>query len=290
MIRKNLILAGLIVCLSGPIAPRAQSEDGIAADEAVETWIERLGSPKFSERAAATRRLQRLGVGGIAALEKVAGNGTSDAADRAMEILKQHFQSSSPQLSDAAGDALERIAAQDDHPQAAAATKLLRPKAAMKPSPNLRPQIQLAPPVLQKQRISVSVKTINGKREISVDENGRKFSFKDVDGGLHVKRPDDKGGTKTKQYPNADALKKADKEAYDKYKKYAAGNGMQIQIQLNQQGFPQAIPPGFQQPAFPIIPRAPFPQMQPRQRLPRRLAPQQNPAPAKEPEPKLIDV
>ncbi len=270
-------------------------------DVQVERWIEKLASPKFSDRVAATQSLQRLGVKGIESLERIVVDGKPDSSDRALSILKSHFKSDWQELSHAARESLQRIAMGADSAIASAAGKILTPQENSIQSPNLRPpmirpQIQLAPPIRQQNRITISVKTINGKREISVNENGRKFQFGDDGNGLKVQRPDGNGGTKSTRYKDEDAMKKADKEAYDIYKRYASRNGAQIRIGGgNWNNFPGGLPPGFRAPQLPAIPRdrigrprIQVPRLEPKGQTPK--PPLRPAAPAKRPKVDLIEV
>jgi hypothetical protein len=262
----------------------------------VERLIEKLASPRFSDRVAATQSLQRLGVKGIEPLERIVVDGMPDASDRALSILKSHLQSDWQELSDAARESLQRIATDADSAAASAASKILAPEKKSIQSPNLRPQIirpqiQLAPPVRQQNRISVSVKTINGKREISVNENGRRFQFGDDGDGLKVQRPDGNGGMKSTRYKDEDAMMKADKEAFEIYKRYASGNGVQIRAGGVWNNFPGGLPPGFRAPQLPAIPRDRF--GQPPRLGPKGQAPQPRVRPAepkKQPKVDLIEV
>ena len=71
-------------------------------EQKIDDMIARLGSPKFGDRKAAQRDLQRMGVAAIKALERAVLNDESDVADRALEILKQHFRGESLSLNKAA--------------------------------------------------------------------------------------------------------------------------------------------------------------------------------------------
>ncbi len=296
MQRRITLGAAIVFCFvfslpGSAFGQNLSAQDSSAINQRVAKWIEKLDSRKFSERVEATRQLQRLGVAGVEGLAEVVLRGNSDASNRALEILKNHLQSDSSELSAAARKSLQMIADQSDHRQAAAAKRILTPPS--EPSqlpnrwqPNALPPRAVPPPIFKQQRVSVSIKNINGKREISVDENGRKFRFKDDGDGLKVTRPDDKGGERTKQYKDEDALKKADAEAYKIYRRYASNKGGHIQIQMNGLGINGGLAPG-------VVPPGAFP---PRiNRRPRRQRPaedqtpspnQQKPQPVPQPAPK----
>ena len=76
--------------LSGPPA--------IFAEEAVDptpgqvhAWIEMLDAPKYGDRTEATTKLFRSGSRAIDALEATIRRGSREASDRAISILKAHY-------------------------------------------------------------------------------------------------------------------------------------------------------------------------------------------------------
>ena len=250
--------------------------------------IERLDSSKFSERNAAERQLQQMGDAAIQPLESVVLTGDLDSSNRALAILKKHFQSDRIAMSRLAGEALQRIADNRSHPKAAAAQKILQPPVI---SPNRRRSQPRFPQIPQaggmQNRISISVKTVNGRREIKVDQNGQKWRFADdPNGGIQVERPDGQGGKKAARYNDKKALEQADPEAFKMYERYAKGNGIQMQFgggmfgqpfQFPGMQVPQIGPPAIRRPEI-QRPLGPLRPIQPRQPQPENRKPRLPPA------------
>ena len=243
-------------------------------EQKIDDMIARLGSPKFGDRKAAQRDLQRMGVAAIKALERAVLNDESDVADRALEILKQHFRGESLSLNKAAMESLRRIAATEGHRKQAAAQNVLTPMK-LKPdsrTPNFAPRInmpQFKIPQIQinggGNRISVKSSNINGRRDLQIDENGKKWRFSDqAGGGIKVQSPDGKGGVKTKVYPDKKAFEKADPDTHKVYKRYSSNGGNRIRVQIGGGGL-----------FGPQMPFGPRPEFRPRQLRPddRQLKP-----------------
>lgn len=272
------ILVATVMCVSlheGTIASAQSIESDVSIDEKVQQLIERLDSSRFSDRARATSELQRMGAAAIEPLEKVVLNGSSEAAIRALSILKQNFKSDSGQLSDPARQALERIARAEDHPNAQLADQILNPPPPMPktPAPRRRP-----PALPMNRRIQVAIKSVNGQREIKITEDGRKFKFNDVEGGIAVERPDGKGGVKKERYKDKDEMKEKDPEAYSIYQKYVGKNRIQFKFG---QPFGPGIPQFAPQPGIELRERRAIPELR------RPPAPRGAPAPREAPKPKL---
>lgn len=280
---RYVLLVTISFVLVGPLLAQTPAQERPAAESVeamVESLIGQLDSPRFSERARAMTDLQRLGHAAIKPLEQVVLGGTAEAAQRALDILKRNFKSDDQGRSSAASEALRRIAQKENHPFAPKAQLILTPPQPKPQPPRIRaPQLpQLNPPV--RMQIQVQMKSVNGRKEVTIKENGREFKFNEDEGGITVQRPDDKGGVKKTVYKNKDELKKKDPEAFGKYERYA-GKGMGINIQMGG-GFKGGIPQ-FQirpqlQPPPPVIPEI-------RRPKPLRPIPER-----RKPEPKLDDT
>ena len=231
-------------------------------DSKVQELVEKLNSNRFTERARAGRELEQLGPAANLSLERVTQNGSSDAANRAFQILVKNSRSKTPEIADKAKQTLQRIAADIDNPKSSSAKSYLEPvKEVEPPMPTNRlgqpiqiriqrggvPALPLQIKGAQIQNIRMSVKSVNGKREIEVEQNGRKFKFKEDGDAIQVERPDDKGGIKKAKYKNKEELKKKDAEAY-KWFEQASGKkfSKQFRIQIGGQLGP---------PIQPVIPR-----------------------------------
>lgn len=256
----------LFASLSVPVC--AQDSDLVPGDQVnpgvakqIEVWVEEMDSSKFAVRRNAARQLERIGSPAIKPLESLVLDGSSDASNRAFEILQKHLHSDFVELSDKARESIKRIAATKDHPKSGAAERMLTPAI---PKETERPRFRQRVPQQQQmaRRTQVRVSSVNGKRDISVDLDGEKYRFRDTANGIRVERPDGKGGVKTKEYKDADEMKKADNEAHQIYKRYASAmGGGGIRIQMGGGAFPGFPPIQNQFPGNPF--GNPFPQMQP---------------------------
>ncbi len=273
-------LRWIVVLLVPAIAADAWAQRVLPIDDAteqtVQRLIEQLDSPRFSERMRATTNLQRLGSAAVKPLEKVVLGGSSEAAGRGLGILHSHSKSDDPQLATTAREALQRIA-ESDGPSAPLAQRILTPPQSASGSKGTRPVAVPMPAVPVNQRIQVQIKSVNGQREIKVNENGREYRFSDLGDGLAVERPDGKGGLKKDRYKSKEELKEKDPAAYEIYKRYAGqGNGIQLQIGGP---FGRGFPNLQIQPRIEIRPRRTIPQLRRPDAIPRPAPPKPAPTP-----------
>lgn len=260
----------------------------------VDLWIEQMESPKAAERRNAARQLERIGAAAIKPLETLALNGGLDASERAFEILKKHLNGDFPELSDKAREALQRIAEGKDLAKSRTAERMLTPQLEETQRPEFRPPAPRQQMQQFARRTSVKISSVNGVQDIAVDQDGEKYRFRDSGNGISIERPDGKGGMKKAEYKDEDALKKADKEAFEIYKRYAKQAGGGIQIQMGG-GFGGGGFRGGGFPAFPQVPGNQFfpfgnPQFQPgfpaQPNAPQAQPPRLRPLPPKAPAPK----
>lgn len=235
--------------LSGPPA--------IFAEEAVDptpgqvhAWIEMLDAPKYGDRTEATTKLFRSGSRAIDALEATIRRGSREASDRAISILKAHYDNDDGILKEASADALQRLARQSEHPNSRAAQRILQP-AESKPSitqrliplqipriPAIRPRIQRMPVFaapINPQTIRISI--VGGRRDITLEENGKSIRVSDQADGIHVEKKDQGGRIVKTKYKDLAELKKKDEEAHKVYQK---GDQDPLQVQRN---MPQNVIP-----------------------------------------------
>ena len=264
----STLVVGGSVAVAQNEALRDVAADDI--DQQVQQWIERLDAPRFSDRARASLELQRLGSAAIEPLEKVVLEGESEAAQRALGILKRNLLSDNPKSSDPAREVLQRIAETDNHPQAPIAERILTPPES-EPQPSAQRRALPRPVAPIRMNIQVQIRSVNGKKDIQIKQNGQEFRFRDEADGIAVERPDGKGGVKKEKYKDKEELKTKDPEAHQIYERYS-GQGNRIQIQIGQP-FQRQIP-GLQiRPRIQVRP----PQALPNQRRPKADTP---PAPA----------
>lgn len=203
------------------------NENGVADGSPAEhnSLIERIHSPRSSDRRSATRELQKMGISGHPVLRRLAETGDADTAARAIDLLREASSSGNEALAESARESLHRIANQNGA-GAKMAEDILN--AADRPSRNLPPavpplqqlrqlQLNFAQPMRRQTRISI--RSVNGVRSIEVTENNRQFKFRDTGNGLEVERPGVNGGVQRATYKDANELKKKDAEAYGHYQR-----------------------------------------------------------------------
>lgn len=224
-------------------APTADAQTAdVAAQRATERLLEDLRSPKFAARRNASRKLQQLGVSAHRSLERIVLSADlaadSESATRALDLLKAATRSQDDKIVASAVESLRRIAASDSPLAKTAAQALLDPADANSlpgvprlaaPALQFAPRFQFGPAAPQfnppafapqgRINLRISVRTINGVREIEVVENDKKYRFRDVDGGLETERPDGNGGVKKHTYKDGEELRQKDAEAYRIYQK-----------------------------------------------------------------------
>ncbi|MBC7851971.1 MAG: hypothetical protein IAF94_00900 [Pirellulaceae bacterium] len=244
---------------------KAETTDAKAASAAeIDKLMEQLDANRFSERQEAQQKLVELGKAAFPALEKGTQHVSREVAVRSLEILKNHFQKGDDATKAAAKESLERLAKNNDAILAKRAGEILTPPkpAVQLPGGNL--PFRVGGGNIQIQVVGgaggnvkkVSVKDVNGVKEIEAEENGKKVKINDDPAkGIKLEVTETKDGKETTQkYEAKDAaeLKTKHPEAhklYEEYSKQPAG------IRLQVGGFPGgALPPGF--PALPAIPGA----------------------------------
>jgi hypothetical protein len=250
------------------VEAKSEAAEAKAASAAeIDKLTEQLDSNRFNERQAAQQKLAEIGKAAFPALEKGTQSVSREVAVRSLDILKGQFQGGDDGTKAAAKEVLERLSKSNDTTLAKRATEILSPPKPMPQTPQ-----GIVPGRIQIQVVGgaggnvkkVSVKDVNGVKEIEAEENGRKVKINDDPAkGIKLEVTETKDGKETTQkYEAKDAaeLKTKHPEAhklYEEYSKQPAG------IRLQVGGFPGgAIPPGF--PGIPPIPGAPA-----RARIPR---------------------
>src|SRR4029453_4306966 len=172
------------------------------APDEISGLIQQLDAPDFSERQEASRKLSEAGRAGFPEVEKAADSGSREVATRAVEILRRHFSGGDLETKQAAEESLKRLA-KSGNPVAAQ-----RASDALNPAPT--PTIQQVPigainpaliPLIQQRGIQIqlggiapaqnvvrrtSVRSVNGQREIEVQEGDKTTKVKDVAGGIEA--------------------------------------------------------------------------------------------------------
>ena len=238
------------------VEAKAQAADAKAASAAeIDKLMEQLDANRFSERQAAQQKLAEIGKAAFPALEKGTQSVSREVAVRSLDILKGQFQGGDEGTKAAAKEVLERLSKSNDATLAKRATEILSPPKPAAPVPQgiVPGRIQIIGGAGGNFK-KVSIKDVNGVKEIEAEENGKKVKINDDPAkGIKLEVTETKDGKETTQkYEAKDAteLKTKHPEAhklYEEYSKQPAG------IRLQVGGFPGgAIPPG-----FPVIPGAP---------------------------------
>jgi hypothetical protein len=257
------------------------------AGQSIAQLIEQLDAADYDTREAACGKLASKGKAAIAALEKAAAHGNLEVSSRATTVLGKLLKASDEATEKAANDALEHLA-NGDSPAAARKAKAildkknglqnndqkLNPPGITIPGNGFGGQIiinggQLNIGGLGGMR-TMSVKNVNGVKEISASEDGKTVKIQDDPAqGIKIEFTEKQNGKEvTKKYDakNVEELKKKQPAGYELYKKYGGeqpGNGiMQLRVQAG--GNLQMIP-GNAIPAFPLQPALPL--------MPGQLAP-----------------
>jgi hypothetical protein len=241
-IRPLMAAAGMLlfssVCWANPAPPV-----GDAAVNGVPALIEQLDAPEFAERQAASQKLSEVGAGIFPDLEKAAGSGSREKAGRALDILKRHFERGDDESRKAAKASLERLAESGEGGIAQRAGEILNPPQIAQTLPpgifggaapiraaNI--QIQIG---ARNNARRIHVRNVNGKREVELEENGKKTKVQDgTNGGIEAEITETVNGKETTRKIEAkdlDDLKKKDADAARIFEQFGARPlGGQIQI------------------------------------------------------------
>jgi hypothetical protein len=237
-----LLLANIV---RGDTLPEGASTPSTAED--VTQLVQQLDAPEFSERQEASRKLSEAGRNVFPQIEKAAEAGTREVASRGVEILKNHYQRGDQETKEAAKSALDRLAKSGNPAAAQRATEALNPPTEPEglPAGNLgaiNPAIPLALQqqiqAAQAQRIQfgvlpaapgvgrrISVRSINGKREIEQQEGDKITKVRDgANGGIEAEITEKVNGKETTRKVEAkdlNELKQKEPAAADIYDRYA---------------------------------------------------------------------
>ena len=210
-------------------AAPTSSETQILLDE----LIDELGSPRFTIRIQAARKLKAAGEQAMEALSRVTQTGTRETASQALQILKEHLENKNNSvLQIAAKKALEQISADDKNPSSSAAKGILNNEANAQSTQNPQARrLMIRPGNLKAAAMRVQFQNNNGKLRIQVEKNGQKTAITEDKDGIKVEKKDANGKSTTKTYKNVDEMKLKDKEAHQIFQKYKkVGGGIQIQL------------------------------------------------------------
>jgi hypothetical protein len=273
-------------------APATAAAPAPSGDE-IAQWVRQLDADEFSVREAAQAKLAaaagnpRSGSAAIAELAKAAVGDSLEVTVRAIDVLKKFYQSSDQATRDAAKEALQKMAKSDRPAASRRAEQILKPAPKPGQDPNMggiffggggmgivQGNIQVVA-VAGAGTKKVSVKTVNGVKDIDVEENGKTVKIHDdPQQGIKIEATSKKDGkdvTEKYEAKDADELKKKHPEGYKLYEQYGKNQAGQVQIQLgvgNLQIGPAVPAPAAPVPvpvpgAAPPAPVAPAPAVQP---------------------------
>lgn len=205
----------------------------------IDQLVQDLESKDFATREAATKELNRLGKAVAPAVTKTALGKNREASGRAFGILKKLFQSKDADTKAAAKKGLEEIADANVPGVSQQAARVLEPPKPVQQrgvGAQVRVQFQIGGGAGRR----ITVRTVNGVKEIDAEENGQKVHIEDgPQNGIKMKvtKKNAEGKEETKNYEakNADDLKKKHPDAHKLYEKYSKGGGINV-IQV---GIPQ---------------------------------------------------
>ncbi|MCA9270925.1 MAG: hypothetical protein KDA41_20735 [Planctomycetales bacterium] len=254
---KNFVLPAALLTAFAVFAGTARAEDAAApatADD-IAGWIKALDDDSYAVRQSAQRSLEDAGAAAIDALKGAIAGSSVEAAARALEVLEGHYADTSRDASAPAEAALKAIAA-GANPIAARRAKNVLETARKKetdaptePQPQDQPQfggirlggggvIRLearAIAVGGKGGHSITIKNVDGNKEIEVSEEGKEVKITESkEGKIKVQVTEKKDGkeeTKSYEAESADDLKKIHPDGYEVYEKYSKGGiGGRVEI------------------------------------------------------------
>jgi hypothetical protein len=262
--------------------PEKKDARSAAAGESIEQLIAQLDSAKYEDRETACAKLAAKGKAAIAALETAAAHGNLEVSSRAMTVLGKLLKSSDEATQDAANEALQHLADGDSPAAAHKARSILDKKNGLSNSgPGMNAPGGMIVPgngfggqiIINGGQLNIgggmrtlSVKNINGVKEIDASEDGKTVKIQDDPAqGIKIELSEKENGKEvTKKYDakNVEELKKKHPAGYELYKKYAEqpGNGIMLRVQA---GGGMLIPGGNGFPAIPLQPAFPLPPGQP---------------------------
>ncbi|HEY2412697.1 MAG TPA: hypothetical protein VGI40_10665 [Pirellulaceae bacterium] len=230
---RTVFLLAIAVCsllrlgLAAEGTPSPVESATPTALDPIAATIQQLEHDTFSERQAASKILTEAGAAALPHLENTAASGNREAAGRALDIVKRHFQNGDAELKSGAREILTRLAKNDNVATAQRARNVLDPpRTSMLPigaMPNARGLPFIPPQQVTRTQMTTE---INGRREIEVRENGRKTKIQTLpDGRIQFEFTEPLNGrdvTRKIDAKDLSELKRKDAEAGQLYELYDA--------------------------------------------------------------------
>lgn len=208
------------LCL-GPAWAAIADEQPTAPAAEVTGLLRQLSAPAFTARQAASRRLAELGPAAIGPLEQAAASPEHEVSSRAIEILKQHFQSPDEASKLPAQAILQRLEKSETVATAQRARDVLSPPRRYSPNTGNLP-LPRGGMVTR----TVTTHEVNGRREMEIRENDRKVTIQTFPGGridFEVNETQNgKNVSRKVQAADLGELKRKDPAAGQLYEQYQA--------------------------------------------------------------------
>jgi hypothetical protein len=208
---------------------------GELSAERIDELAQQLDHTSFAQRQAATKELEKGGKQAIPALETAAMGTSREKTTRSIDLLKKFFETGDETTKAAAKEALTRLSSCNRPSAASRAQAALHPKPPVEQIPWQLPGGGVAQIQVQVQMIGgkgfkrMSMKNVNGVKDIEVEERDRKLKIhEEPTGKIEVEVTEKKDGKQTTskyQADSADELKKKHPEAHKIYEQYGKGNG-----------------------------------------------------------------
>ena len=278
------LMALLMLLISGTtfadeaVAESAEATEAVEAAVSIDDLIKDLDADEFGTREKASAQLREAGADAVDPLIEAAQGDSREVTIRALDILKHQAKSEDANLKKASLEGLKQLSNSDDETIAQGAQAAIddaNKKAQPKPADPFggpgriviggRGGVKIQVHAMQiggKGARKVSIKNVDGNKEIEATEDGREIKIKELaEGKIEMEVVEEKDGEKnTKKYEakNADELKTIHPDAhkiYEKYSKQGGGFG-EIKIapiRIGPGGLPRAIP------ALPAVPRPALP-------------------------------
>ncbi len=209
--------------------------DGELTREQIRQQIRRLDSGNFDDRQQAADLLSQAGLPAIEELQQAGTTAQGNLAAQCVRVLGEMSDSERKAIAKAATEALKKLAACDNQNIAAIAKEAIRdpdPPLQAANNPGARIQIMVGGNVMAKQF------NAQGKREVSVMENGKKIKITEQRGGPVVVeiRETVNGQEKVTKVEgkNIADLARRNRAAFDLYKRHMLGLGLPNRIVMLQ--------------------------------------------------------
>jgi len=236
-----LAIACAAVAADAPKAKPPQTP-GAGAEQIAE-WIRQMDADGSSARDEAVQKLIKAGAPTIEPVTKAVKGRSLEVTVRGVSVLKALSQSKDAKTAAAGRAALEKLAADKTHAAGREAAEAL---ASTRPGGNWtrRGNGLVGGAIINAQAVAggggmqMSVRTVNGEKEIDVTENGgRKVKITEGKAGIVVtvtEKPEGDKKPQPKEYKAANAaeLKKKHPEAHKLYEQYGKQQGVNIVMNL----------------------------------------------------------